>query len=229
MVAPKEPARGNGETMQETPEAPSERAALEAGIRAACEAGNPETGVTLLLQLYGDELLSFLVARLGDRSHADEAFSMLAEDLWLGLPKFEFRSSVRTWAYTVTRHAAARYVRTPARRKDRNLTLSNNVRLSQLVDQVRSRTEVYRRSEVKDRVRALRERLEPDDQMLLILRVDRQMPWRDLALVMCGGDDPSQPALDDAAVDRESARLRKRFERVKTELKRLAQEAGLLP
>jgi RNA polymerase sigma-70 factor (ECF subfamily) len=215
--------------MTDASAAQSERAAREAEINAACQAGDHGGAVTLLLQTYGEELLSFLITRLGDRSHADEAFSMLAEELWLALPKFEFRSSVRTWAYMVARHVAARYARAPVRRKDRNLTLSRNGQLSQLVEQLRSRTEIYRQTEAKNQVRALREQLEPDDQTLLILRVDRQMEWRDIALVMNTSEDSAQVNLDDAALEREATRLRKRFERVKAQLKSLAKQAGLLP
>jgi RNA polymerase sigma-70 factor (ECF subfamily) len=207
--------------------AKAETSAREAEIRGACEARDYELAVTLLMRVYADELLSFLVARLGDRSHGEEAFSDLVEDLWSGLPKFEFRSSIRTWAYTVARHAAARYARAPGRRKARNLTLSKHVELSELVERARTRTAAYRQTDVKNQVRALREKLEPDDQMLLILRVDRQMEWRDLALVMSGDEDPNQ-AMPAEALEREAARLRKRFERVKAELKRLAKESGLL-
>ena len=49
------------------------------------------------------------------------------------------------------------------------------------------------------------------------------MAWRDIAITMSGDAD-----LDDDAVSRESARLRKTFERVKSELKRMAEEEGLL-
>src|SRR5215471_1269405 len=108
----------------------------DAEIRAACEAGDHARAVTVLLYIYAGELLSFLIARLGDRVRGEEAFSLLAEDLWVGLPKFEFRSSVRTWAYMVARHVAARYARASARRKARNLTLSRNVQLSLLVEQL---------------------------------------------------------------------------------------------
>jgi RNA polymerase sigma-70 factor (ECF subfamily) len=215
--------------MTDAPVVQSERAAHEAEIKAACDAGDHERAVTVLLQTYADELLSFLIARLGDRSHAEDAFALLAEDLWVSLPKFEFRSSARTWAYTVARHVAARYARAPVRRKDRNLTLSKNVQLSQLVERLRTRTEIHRQTEAKNQVRALREQLEPDDQMLLILRVDRQMEWRELALVMSTSDDSPQARLDEAALEREAARLRKRFERVKAELKDMAKKAGLLP
>lgn len=46
---------------------------------------------------------------------------------------------------------------------------------------------------------------------------------------MGGDEDPTRVPLDDAALDREAARLRKRFERVKSELKALAKQAGLPP
>ena len=215
--------------MTDAPVIQEERAARETEIRTACDAGDHAGALTILLQTYADELLSFLMARLDDRSRAEEAFALLAEDLWVSLPNFEFRSSVRTWAYTVARHVAARYARAPVRRKDRNLTLSKNVQLSQLVEQLCTRTEIYRQTDAKNRIRALRGQLEPDDQMLLILRVDRQMEWRDLALVMSTSDASPTATLDDAALDREAARLRKRFERVKAELKDLAKKAGLLP
>jgi RNA polymerase sigma-70 factor (ECF subfamily) len=60
--------------------------------------------------------------------------------------------------------------------------------------------------------------------MLLILRVDRGMDWRDLAAAM--GDENAP--LEGADLDREAARLRKRFERIKDRLRELAREAGLL-
>jgi hypothetical protein len=58
---------------------------------------------------------------------------------------------------------------------------------------------------------------------LLILRVDRNMSWRELAQTLSGTVD-----LDEAVIERESARLRKAFERVKRELKRLSEDKGLL-
>lgn len=74
----------------------------------------------------------------------------------------------------------------------------------------------------------MREKLPADDQALLVLRVDRKMAWRDLAIVMSTGGYLPADSIDEDALARETARLRKRFERVKSELKRLAKEAGLL-
>lgn len=195
----------------------------EKSIRDAFERGDLEAAATAALDLYGDEILSFLSMRVRNTSDAHEVFSMFAEDFWVGLPKFAWRSSVRTWAYMIARNAAARHASAPHRRAARNLTLSAPGRVSQFLERARSSTQLHQQTAVKDRVRALREQLDPDDQMLLVLRIDRGLAWRDLAIAMTGND-----ALDDAALDREAARLRKAFERVKAALKELAQADGLL-
>jgi hypothetical protein len=73
-------------------------------------------------------------------------------------------------------------------------------------------------------MRELRERLSQDDQMLLILRVDRSMDFRELVVAMSEEHTP----IEDAAIDREAARLRKRFERIKDRLRAMAKDEGLL-
>ena len=200
-----------------------EQAEFEQTVRSAWEAKDFDAAATLAVERYANEILTFLSARLRSQSDGQEAFSMFAEDLWVGLPQFGWRCSVRTWAYTLARNAANRYASGPHNRVGRNLTLSKPSRLSMLVERVRSATQIHQRTDVKDRFRALRERLEPDDQMLLVLRIDRDMPWRDVAVAMSGDAE-----LDDDGIARESARLRKNFERIKVELKRMAEEDGLL-
>jgi len=68
------------------------------------------------------------------------------------------------------------------------------------------------RTETRTRLSMLRDSLDPDDRTLLILRVDRRMPWRDIAEVLT---DPAEPA----PLERRAAALRKRFERLKLELR----------
>ena len=90
---------------------------------------------------------------------------------------------------------------------------------SQLDDvcaRVRTRTEPRLRTEVKDGFRALRDVLEPDDRELLVLRVDRGLAWEDVARVML------------AELRTECARLRKRYQLLKDDLRRRAREAGLV-
>lgn len=201
----------------------TETAIDEACIRNAFVEGDFELTARLTLQAYSREIFNFLAARMRAPSDAEEIFSMFAEDLWAGLPKFAWRCSMRTWAYTLARNAANRYATAAHRRPQHNVRLSLPGVFSQLVEQVRYSTHIYQRTDAKNRFVALREQLDADDQLLLILRVDRKLSFRDLAFTLSG-----DPDLDDKAVTREAARLRKSFERVKAQLKLLAQQEGLL-
>lgn len=165
------------------------------------------------LRELGPEIYGWLVTRLATEVDAADAFALFSEDLWHSLARHAGRCSLRTWCYMLARHAAARVVEARAHR--RAVPLSQ-VAVSQVVAEVREATSGFLRSEVKARVRLLRERLEPDDQLLLVLRVDKDLGWRDIALVMLG------EGADDTAVARAAAALRKRFERVKQRLRALA-------
>ena len=199
---------------------PAER---EQPIREAFEGKQPALAARRALELYGEEIMSFLASRLPTPSDAREVFSIFAEDMWTGLTNFEWRCSVRTWLYTLARNAAARYMVAPHNRGARHLAISKVEDVSVVVDRLRSTTHVYQQTSVKDQFRLLREQLDEADQTLLILRVDRGMSFRDLAITMSGDAN-----LDDAAIDKEAARLRKAFERLKLELRELADRAGLL-
>jgi RNA polymerase sigma-70 factor, ECF subfamily len=209
---------------QPTPPVPVASEGPELAIRRAFDAGKYEAAATAALQAYGQEVLSFIQVRLREPGDAQEAFSMFAEDLWNGLPKFSWRCAMRTWCYTLARNAATRFAISPQRRPARNNGLSHPDAYSKLIHHVRSGTRMYQRTDVKDAFRALRERLDPEDQAILILRVDRGLSFRELAMTLSGDIE-----LDDAALARETARLRKAFERIKEELKRMAQAEGLLP
>jgi RNA polymerase sigma-70 factor (ECF subfamily) len=199
-------------------------AEIDQVIRAACEAGDFNAAATAALDAYSSEVLNFLIARLRAQSDGEEAFAMFAEDLWKGLPGFEFRCSVRGWLYTLARNAANRYATAPQNRRNRNLSFTGHVSLADVIVRARSQTHVHKRTEVKHRVRELRKQLPIEDQTLLILHVDRGLPWRELAMVM----HEQGERLEGEELARESARLRKRFERVKAELRELAIAAGLL-
>ncbi len=196
----------------------------ELAIRLAFDRGDFDDSATLMLELYSGEILGFLIARSKSASDADEVFAMFAEDLWKGLPGFGWRCSARGWAYTLARNAANRWATSPHNRPGRHETLSRHAQVSKLIDRARTATRPYLRTDVKDEMRALREELPPDDQTLLILRVDRKLSWEELAIVMCDETD----AADAAGRARDASRLRKRFERIKDRLRARAREEGLL-
>jgi RNA polymerase sigma-70 factor (ECF subfamily) len=62
--------------------------------------------------------------------------------------------------------------------------------------------------------------------MLLILRVDRRLDWTEIARVLL--ETPEHLPPDAAALKREAARLRKRFQIVKDRLRERVEREGLL-
>jgi RNA polymerase sigma factor (sigma-70 family) len=200
------------------------RADAEEVIRAAIEAQDFQAAATRALEAYGREIISFLYARLRNTSDAQEAFSVFVEDFWRSLPSFGFRCGMRVWMYTLARNAGIRHGKTAYRKRELHLTLALRDSLSALIDHARTETQVHLRTAARNKLRAFREQLDPDDRMLLTLHVDRALPWRDVAMVLL----PSGEQLESRVLDREAARLRKRFERVKAELRVLAKREGLL-
>jgi RNA polymerase sigma-70 factor, ECF subfamily len=188
--------------------------------RCGLAAGDLHAAATRAIEGYGPEVLGFLVTTLANEQDASEVFSQACEDLWGGLPRFQGRASLRTWFYTLTRHAAARFRRAPERRPGRHVTLSE---VSDVADQVRSQSLPYLRTRVKDGVARIRAALAEDDRALLVLRVDREMSWSDVARVFASEDE------SDEALGRLEARLRKRFQTLKDEIRKRARAAGLLP
>jgi len=190
---------------------------LEVELAALIRGKQLDRAATRALEAYGAELYGFLVGTLGNEPDAAEVFSQVGEDLWKGLPSFALGCSVRTWLYVLARHAAARFRRSPWNRR------TGESHLEALVEAARTRTQPWLRTEVKDRFRALRDALDPDDRSLLILRVDRGLAWEEVARVTLGVEAP-----DAAVLGRETDRLRKRYQLLKDELRRRADEAGLL-
>jgi RNA polymerase sigma-70 factor (ECF subfamily) len=197
---------------------------VEQHIRTVFDSGDLEQAATLSIDQYGPEVFGLLASRFSEMAEAEDVFSMFCEELWRGLDNFKWQCSMRTWTYTLARYTALRYLRNPERHRVRNLPLSQTPEIYQVAKKVRTRTAAYLRTESKDGLRELRETLPPEDQELLILRLDRQLSWRDLAIVMADEDNP----LDSPTLEKESRRLRKRYERVKDKLKSLARESGLI-
>lgn len=191
---------------------------IEAEVRAAHDAGDMERAATLAMRGYGPELLGFLVATIGDHGRASDAFGQLGEDLWRGLPGFNWRSSLRTWAYTLARNAAHRLRAEAWQRKGRRLATHE---LARVEEDVRETTLRHLRTTSKGQVAALRAELDPDERELLVLRVDRRLEWPEVAIIVFG-------EMDAAQARKRAATLRKRFERVTERLRERARAAGLL-
>jgi RNA polymerase sigma-70 factor, ECF subfamily len=85
------------------------------------------------------------------------------------------------------------------------------------LEEVRSTMSTYAPGGRADKLMKLRAALDPEEQALLILRVDKGLAWEDVAEVLRADGEPVALAA-----------LRMRFEQLKEKLKRLAREQGLI-
>lgn len=200
--------------------------AAERAIREACAAGRTDEGTTAALRRYGPEVLGFLVGVHGDYDVASEAFARFSERLWQSLPQFEWRCSLRTWCYRLARNAAIDVRR--MERAGRRVGLSSAPELMNLAAQVRTETLSAFRSAKRNAVERLRDELPEEDRALLVLRVDRRLEWREVAIALAESSPRAEGLEDEAALKREAARLRKRFQLVTLRLRALARERNLL-
>ena len=201
-------------------EAPDEQSA----IRAAWDSGDMKAAVTAVFRTYGSEVFGFLVALHKDVDDADDAFSMFGERLWRTFPSFEWKCSVRTWAYLLARHASANVRRGEARRGRHAVPLSEVPEALELATRIRTETLTAMRTEKRSALQRMRDELPEEDRMLLVLRVDRQLAWRDVARVLSTSGETD----GDRALDQNAARLRKRFQIVRDRLRALGKERGLI-
>ena len=182
----------------------------EATIRAQLDAGDLRAAATTAIQQLGPGVFGYLRAVLRDEDLAADVFAEVCAVVWTDLARFD-GPSVRAWMLVIARHRVLRTGRAAARAR-KHSPLSRSPELVALADQARTSTAAWRRTDNKDAIARLRDALEPDDQTLLVLRLDRGMSWREVAHVM---------ELGEAAV-------RKRFERLVTKLREQARAAKLI-
>lgn len=190
------------------------RTALEAEIGALLDAGDLRGAAGAAIRGYGPEIAAYLRAVVRDAAEADEVFSRLCEKLWRGLGRFQRSSSMRTWLYRIAWNAARDFGREGQRGRTRRLRTSE---FSGLAAQALQSLPAWQRDSAPDALARLRGSMEPEEQTLLTLRLHSKLSWKQVAGIL---STPEKP-LDEAAA-------RKRFERLKTKLRALAEAEGLL-
>lgn len=198
---------------------------VERKVRDAHAAQDVDAMTHHVLSGYGPEIYGFLVSTHGTYGDADEIFSSFSESLWRSLGAFDLRCSARTWAYRIARGASVDHFRAQSRRRES--PASSPGKHAELAVRIRTATAEHLKTENKTALQSLRDELSESDRALLVLRVDRGLGWKELALVMAGGADGNE-ALDDTVLERESAKLRQRFQTVKRRLQELGRQRGLI-
>ncbi len=186
---------------------------IEDQVRQLLRSGDARGAATLALRHHGPQVLRYLGALLRTESDAADAFSVFAEQVWLGLPGFEWRSSLRTWLFRVARFAALNLRREGWNRLGRPFDTGE---ATALAEEIRTKS-VVRVERQRQALEKLREALSDDEQSLLTLRIDQGLSWDEIAGVLCEDGETVEPAA-----------LRKRFERLKDRLTEQARQQGLV-
>ena len=175
--------------------------------------GDTARAVGAVLALYGAELYGFLLAVIGDRKRVDATYGAACARAPSELAAFAETCALRLVMYAVAHDELAR--QGELRRAEATVFLPSDE--SPAVRTI-SRRPVHQRTVI----RALRVALSREDRVLLILRIDRSLEWKEIALVTLGLRAPRMNLV------RESARLRARMRVVRDVLARSA-EAHELP
>ena len=132
-------------------------AVIDEQVRGLIQSGDAAGATQLVVETYGSEVFGYLMTLVRDEALASDAFAATCEDFLKAVLRFRSESSVRTWLYTLARHAAYRESRGERKRRGQ--------RISGLVDALqaplRTATEAFRRTEVKDELSKLRDALSP--------------------------------------------------------------------
>lgn len=189
-------------------------AAAEKLIGERLDAGDFEGAATSILRSYGPQLLGYLHAILPAQA-AEDAFGVFCEFLWVGLPGFRRQAAAVTWSYHLAWGAARRILEDPYRRRAEALSSGA---AAALVAEARSTTAAHLKAETAAHLEALRAELDVEEQTLLVLRIDRDLSWSEIARVI--EDDESTVV---------QARLRKRYARLVDKIRTIARARGLIP
>jgi RNA polymerase sigma-70 factor (ECF subfamily) len=182
---------------------------IEARVASLLAGGEFRGAATEVIRGYGPRALGYLHRLLGNETDAADAFSLFAEQVWRGMPNFEGRSSVKTWAFKAAWSAAMK-VRDDAWRRLREDLPSSAA--SHLAEEVRTNT-ALRFESLRQELEVLRAELTAEDQTLLALRLDQELTWEEVAEVL---------SIEGRVVD--AVTLRKRYERIKGRLATILKE-----
>jgi RNA polymerase sigma-70 factor (ECF subfamily) len=186
---------------------------LDQLIRERLAADGPDGAATALIEALGPAILRYLRSMLRVEEDAADAFSQWSENVWTGLPAFRGEASLKTWSYRLAWNAAQNLRNQAWKRRGQRFATGQ---ASALADSIRTKSVVVVERQ-RQALEELRAALSDEDRSLLVLRLDQQLSWNEVAGVLAAEGAPVEPAA-----------LMKRFERVKARLGELARERGLI-
>jgi RNA polymerase sigma-70 factor, ECF subfamily len=164
--------------------------------------------LTLAEQGYGPGILGYLHSMARCPTDADDAYGDFQLALVKGIRAFERRCLFRTYAYTIARNAMCKVAKA-------HRPLGSPVGSS--VPDPKSSRKAWQRTSALAQLERLRALLTDEERELFVLRVDREMPFSEIALVLSSGTPHGM--ISEAA-------CKQRFLRLKDKLSKLHQEIG---
>lgn len=186
---------------------------LERAVRDRLDSGDLSRAVALVVEGLGPSVRAYLRTLLQE-DDADEAFLEFQENVLKGLRGFRWQCPLRAWTHRVAFHSASRIWRRPERRFEVPLPSSAS-RLGP-----GSKGPPPGASGRHAGLALLRRNLSVEDQTLLTLRVDRELEWEEIAVVL-GEEENGEEVVQAVA-------LRKRYERLTRRLREEARRHGLI-
>jgi len=186
---------------------------LERLVRERLATEGPDAAATALIEGLGPAILRYLRSMLRVEEDAADAFSQWSENVWTGLPAFRGEASLKTWGYRLAWNVAQNLRNQAWHRRGQRLATGQASALAMSI-QTRSVVVVERQRQALEELRAS---LSAEDRSLLVLRLDQQLSWNEVAEVLAAEGKRIEPAT-----------LMKRYERVKTRLGELARARGLI-
>ncbi|HKA86044.1 MAG TPA: RNA polymerase sigma factor [Haliangiales bacterium] len=187
---------------------------LERRIARLLDEGDRRAAAAEAVRGYRDAVLRYLMQLCQDVDAAQEVFARTCEKLWKGIAGYRRECAMATWLHHLAWNATRDYLREARHRRERRLATTEAAKVAA---EVRVSTARFLKSAARDRLAKLKQSLDVEDRSLLVLRIERQLSFKQIAEVM---SEPGRP-LDEGTV-------RKRFERLKNRLRRLAEAEGLL-
>jgi RNA polymerase sigma-70 factor (ECF subfamily) len=176
------------------------RIEAESRIVAMLDGGEVDAATTEAIRVLGRPVLLYLMKLLHDHDSAQEVFARACEKLWKGIADFRRGSTVSTWFHRIAWNAAQDYRKEARHHRERRLESGE---IARVVEEVRTTTAHFLQTEARDRFAELRASLDDNERSLLVLRVERDLSWTEIADVM----------------DLDAPTLRKRFQRLKDRIR----------
>lgn len=212
-MTPRGPGPTGGPPVPPPPAPPVPLADPDAVALTLLTAGNARAAAAEAIRVHGPRIRQYLRSLLREPDAADDAYSVWSEWMVTAIGRFQGASSLLTWSFGVARNAARR-VRDDAFRRRRCSLRRGAV---SRIPAARGSSSLRRVERAAAFLEAIRRELSETDREILALRVDQGLGWDEVATVLATGGSPVT-----------AAALRKRFERMKDRIQRLAAEKGEL-